>query len=495
MKKKTIAASIMSLAICGSIVTGATFALFTSESKTNVAIQSGNVEVVATVEKGDDPWVYSPTTIAADASSIIDYTNAANVETGYFANEGYAVINDDGTVDLNQMTPGDKVSLNVKIDNNSDVTIKYHTVISASVTGEEDKYDLADVMNITVNDTDSYTGKEIKTTWLTALAGNDIEDIAIDIEMPIDTPNEYKGQSISFDIGVVAVQGNAETVDAPVAETAGTAADLKALIEDALLNVSAEGENIIQLTKDIEIENNEWEAMDLGGYNGVASVTIDGAGHTITGLNAPLVTGKFAGDGVWTFKDLTIDSANISGYVSETGMPYAVGAFLGYSDGSGPIVFNNCRLVNSTIQGSNNDVSGYTGGFIGYVSNAGSASLTFNNCSVTDTDLSGYKTIGAFFGYSSGTVTVKNANFADVNVSTNDDGGHKVGLVGGTFQSATENLLVNVKYSNCTLSQPNLTTGTSAKVGLEVLYGRKVASGTDTTIKYKATENEAGSLI
>ena len=48
--KKSIVTSILVIALCFSVIAGATFALFTSESKVNVAVTSGNVEVVATAE-------------------------------------------------------------------------------------------------------------------------------------------------------------------------------------------------------------------------------------------------------------------------------------------------------------------------------------------------------------------------------------------------------------------------------------------------------------
>ena len=48
-KIKTLLSSVASIALCSSIAVGGTFALFTSESKANIAITSGKVEVVATV--------------------------------------------------------------------------------------------------------------------------------------------------------------------------------------------------------------------------------------------------------------------------------------------------------------------------------------------------------------------------------------------------------------------------------------------------------------
>ena len=48
MKNKIIVSSILTIALCLSMIAGYTFALFTSESQVNVAVTSGEVKVVAT---------------------------------------------------------------------------------------------------------------------------------------------------------------------------------------------------------------------------------------------------------------------------------------------------------------------------------------------------------------------------------------------------------------------------------------------------------------
>ena len=47
--KKILLSSILTILLCASIIVGSTYALFTSESTTNVAITSGKVEVGAHV--------------------------------------------------------------------------------------------------------------------------------------------------------------------------------------------------------------------------------------------------------------------------------------------------------------------------------------------------------------------------------------------------------------------------------------------------------------
>ena len=49
MKKKILLTSILSVVMCLSLIVGATLALFGSESKKNIAVTSGKVEVEANI--------------------------------------------------------------------------------------------------------------------------------------------------------------------------------------------------------------------------------------------------------------------------------------------------------------------------------------------------------------------------------------------------------------------------------------------------------------
>ena len=48
-KSKTFVGALLSIALCVSLIAGATFAIFTSESKVNIAVTSGTVKVTAEV--------------------------------------------------------------------------------------------------------------------------------------------------------------------------------------------------------------------------------------------------------------------------------------------------------------------------------------------------------------------------------------------------------------------------------------------------------------
>lgn len=186
--------------------------------------------------------------------------------------------------------------------------------------------------------------------------------------------------------------GNTGTANYVLGETAGTAEELANLLAGYATN---SGDNItINITKDFDMARH-WTTYNIGNYNGVNSLTINGNGHKITNLNAPLLMGSFGGGGVITINDLTISNANISQNADNLG----IGAFIMRSDASGGVAFNNCKLENSVVTCTN----GYAGGLIGYSS---SANTTFTGCSVTNCTISGQKSVGAFIGHAQTNLTV-----------------------------------------------------------------------------------------
>ena len=79
-KTKILVPALLSIAACGAIVAGSTYALFTSEAKTNVAITSGKVDVIANVE---NLVTYSGSGLTGDAETDVLSENA---NPGEFAN-------------------------------------------------------------------------------------------------------------------------------------------------------------------------------------------------------------------------------------------------------------------------------------------------------------------------------------------------------------------------------------------------------------------------
>ncbi len=205
-KKKLIASSVLSLVMCGSVLTGATYALFTSESETSISINSGKVEVVAKV-----------TNLALHSQENIDVVTKVGtpieVEGTTFPNGGTATYAD-GVLTLDRLTPGDGVTFNVSVTNNSNVDIKYRTVIS-DPTGSNF---LMDALQVEINDAVYYGA--VATEWTSLQAEGKIAAIPVSIDLPTTAGNEYQGLDVALSITVEAVQGNASTAVAHVNGTA-----------------------------------------------------------------------------------------------------------------------------------------------------------------------------------------------------------------------------------------------------------------------------------
>ena len=193
----------MAIALCMSVIAGATFALFTSDSSVNIAITSGNVEVTATASALK---VYSPK--AVNETGIADADNAVDANGGRFVNGGTATLTG-SELKLDNMTPGDKVNFNIKVENKSTVTVKYRTRIYC---GEDNGLYAGLKFSIT-NGTETYESMAI-TDWATLTPDvREVADLACEVELPVDAGNEYKNKSCKLVYQVEAVQGNAETAN------------------------------------------------------------------------------------------------------------------------------------------------------------------------------------------------------------------------------------------------------------------------------------------
>ncbi len=436
--KKVILSSILSLVLCVSLIAGGTFALFTSVSKTNIAVTSGTVKVVATIDEST-VVAHSPTSIKMDGT-IEDNTNAAN--GNIFKNGGSfdyvaATETDPATFTLTNITPGDKVDFNIDVENQSNVTIQYRVVISDVEGGSLNGL----VMKLNNND---YAGTTIYSDWAYIGAQGAINSIPVSIELPTTAGNEHQNKTTKLSVTVEAVQGNAKTetpATPPTVVAPGTLAELQQAFADAASQ--AMGDIVIELTQDFDAENT-WTAIDPEGYNGVNDVIINGNGHKITNLNEPLFVGSFGGSGSIIINDLTIADSVIS-HAQYNGM--GLGAFVVYSDSSGSITLNNCHLVSSTVECTD----GYAGGLVGYVSSP----TVFTNCSVSGSTISGNKSAGAILGHGSANVTVDAATVTGNTISETLEGRDSAGAatIAGRMSGGTLTLKGTITTTGNTVNQ------------------------------------------
>ena len=221
----------------------------------------------------------------------------------------------------------------------------------------------------------------------------------------------------------------------------------------------------------------EWTPIKVDGYNGADIVTIEGNGAVITGLEAPLFAGGFAGGSGIVIKDLTIKDSNI---VSANTI--GSGAFIESVDSMAKIELTNCHLLNSTVTGG---AGSRTGGLIGWTAGYSNQNdgpvktyVTIDGCSVIGCTITCDGSVGGINGHAGNNdwtyTTIKNCTIKNNTLASADDGAWRTGVVVGTA-NVGEVTISNITESGNTLTQ----TGKTAPVGfLRNLYGRAVLGAT-----------------
>ncbi len=193
MKKKILLTSIMTIVMCASLIVGATMALFTSESKVNIAITSGKVSVEASVK------------------SLTTYSKDVLQASGTFENGGTATQNG-AEVTLEKMTPMDKAVL--EIDVTSETNVAYQQRIKLSASGDAELYGQLLIGYSTDGTNYTYYGSLV-TAWegKSAVSAATTETVYVLIELPEYAGNSAQDKSCAVTLAVEAVQGNAVTTD------------------------------------------------------------------------------------------------------------------------------------------------------------------------------------------------------------------------------------------------------------------------------------------
>ena len=494
--KRSLLASVLALVMCVTMLVGTTFAWFTDSASTSVnKIEAGRLNVKLLNEDGKplakDYFLQWKTT---DSKVLWEPNCTYDLEPFQIKNAGdlalkYKVVLKASKIDK---TADGKSLLDV-IEWTVKVGGEVATVIKDGAAMKVENVLLADL------------GAEDGTAIIDGekLTANAAAKITVTGHMKAEASNDYQGLTIDgFGITVYAAQVNHESdsngtdydVAAPYDKTApktplvvsvGTAAELATALKT--FSAAGAGSNVINLTQDFEIKTGEtWTPASIDGYKGAGVITINGNGHTITGLNDSLIAGGFAGESGVIINDLTLDKVNIR---KNNDSGSAVGAFIGMVDSMPTIELNNCKLTHSHVEGGH-----WTGGLIGYIAGyngAGSVktNVTIKNCEVIDCTIAAYGSGGAIIGHAGGNAftyqTVENCTVKGCTISSANTNSWRIGVVAGT--SGVGELTINtITSTNNTLTQ----TGTADPNPAHELYGRFVPGTTGKlTINGKQISN------
>ena len=254
-----------------------------------------------------------------------------------------------------------------------------------------------------------------------------------------------------------------------------TTAELRATL--TAFTSAGSGDNVIEIGKDIVLKEGEtWVPVKVDGYHGAGVVTVLGNGHKISGLNAPLFAGGFAGNSGIVVKDLTLDGVKINDTASNLG----IGAFVCDVDSMPTIELDNCHLTNSEIISTG---GARVGGLIGWTSGYNKPNdgpvhtyINISKCSVEGCKLEAKGSVGGIIGHAGCNPatfhTITDCAVKNCVLNSTDDGAWRVGVVVGTA-NVGELTITNVAESGNTVTQTGKTAPEHSN-----LYGRFVPGTT-----------------
>ena len=254
-----------------------------------------------------------------------------------------------------------------------------------------------------------------------------------------------------------------------------TTAELRATL--TAFTSAGSGDNVIKIGKDIVLKEGEtWTPAKVDGYHGAGVVTVLGNGHKISGLNAPLFAGGFAGNSGIIVKDLTLDGVKINDATSDQG----IGAFVCNVDSMPKIELDNCHLTNSEMISTG---GARVGGLIGWTSGYNNPDdgpvntyINITKCSVEGCTISAKGSVGGIIGHAGCNPatyhTISDCSVKNCVLKSTDDGGWRVGVVVGTA-NVGELSINNITESGNTITQTGKTAPEHSN-----LYGRFVPETT-----------------
>ena len=379
MKKfnKSLVMAVLTLVLSLSLITGATFALFQSESKTNIAVTSGKLDVVATVEE------------ATMSSSLGAALGKAEV--------------DGNEVVLSGFVPGDKATFTIEIENKSDISALYRTMVKV-----EDDNGLFDGLVVIIGE-QTFNGFTAVSKWEAVSFAKKV--VQVSIELPAGSGNEYQGKSAKLVYIVEAVQSNAGMTDADVNDveiyTAFDLIHLSRLVNEQNKNQAGK---TVKLMNDIDMKNRELVAIgSILNMNTEFAGTFDGQGHSIKNVNIisrdDYGTGLFGSKGTQStavVKNFTMDGGTVTG-------PKNVAPVFGMAYNA---TIEGITVKNITVRQTGEKRAS------GLVANSVGAGMIIKNNHVENVDVIGTSDLGELFGNAGAGLEQEDNTFENVSLLT-----------------------------------------------------------------------------
>lgn len=225
MKKKVLLSSILTIAVCLSLIAGSTFALFTADDTVDITMKGARVNLTTIIAEN-----------TLELYSIGDYMGDG-VTT--FENGGYATILDNVTAEgktptlqLTNITPGDEVRFDIQMFNDSNVHIVYRVQYSVQDRTGSKLYAFGDT---------------IWQEWkIPATAEEKYRTSPVSVLFDVTADNTYQEKDLKVVFTVEAYQANADVYDALM--TTSNAAEVQQALASPDGGVVDGGKKEIQIT-------------------------------------------------------------------------------------------------------------------------------------------------------------------------------------------------------------------------------------------------------
>ena len=450
MKKttKVILSSALTMGLCASLIAGSTLAMFSSRSNVNVAITSGKVDVVASVDE-DSLTAYS----TVWNNDTMQYEEVEQRDNSFHAGGFYSY--SAGALTFTNIAAGDAVEFKLNIENNSTLAIQYRVQLTVpeKTTSGGAQGDLVKEMQVSFDGGDPVTiGDEstIAQKWSEPVDAS--APITTQPTVKISVPAELEGnqgESCLLHVGVYAVQLGTHTSDPVGTYKAYTANDLIRLIDSSNYHSKKYAGETIALGADIDLStasDGGASTLSIALADTPATIaaapqredfyiadefkgTFDGNGHKLSnfcrvqgysdGRPVKLGYGKGAGlfasmDGA-TVKNLVLSNVTMKTNSENTSDPVEMYGFAGILAGAA----RNSTIENVRVEN----------GFVGSTTNYDAKCVVTNGnkkaaktkeeearSEYSELPLVAYDKIGALFGWVGANVTVSN-----VNITLNQD--------------------------------------------------------------------------
>ena len=173
--KKALLASLAAIGTGCVLIGGATFALFTSDSTTNIAVTSGKVDVRAVV----------------DEESLTLYSMGEKMEDTFATGGTATYVKESNSFNLDKIVAGDHIEFDVEIKNYSTVAVKYQSVLTFN--GDAD---LFKALNVTMGDLEFVSMSDaLYTSWSELAVGQD----GLELHVAIGIPETYEDTIVNGD--------------------------------------------------------------------------------------------------------------------------------------------------------------------------------------------------------------------------------------------------------------------------------------------------------